>query len=110
MMRNFTISAAIMTCLAALSVSVPANAEYGPTPVHRSDGKCFTYSRFEVRDASFGYWASCENARKQGCSEAGLTKFGYFGGCDDKDKGGNAKAQPASARTAPGPRRRPASR
>jgi hypothetical protein len=99
-MNKFTVSAAVMTALVALSVSAPANAEYGPNPVHRGDGKCFTYSRFDVRDASWGYWASCENARQQGCSEAGLTAFGYFGSCADKGAKAQAGArvQPASAR------------
>jgi len=107
-MRNFTISAALMTCFVALSASVPAQAEYASGgPTHRADGKCFTYSRFMVRDGSFGFWGDCAKSREFGCTEGGLTKFGYFGGCDDKDKGGNAKAQAATARTTASPRRRP---
>jgi len=100
-MRQFVVIAAALAAFAALSVSVPANAEYGPHPTHRSDGKCFTYSRFQVRDGAFGYWSDCAQTKKQGCSEGGLTKFGYFGGCEDK--GG---AQPASAKG--GRPRRPA--
>jgi hypothetical protein len=100
-MPKFAMSAAMMTALVALSASVPANAEYYAGPIHRADGKCFTYSRFMVRDGSFGFWSDCKVSREMGCSEAGLTKFGYFGGCDDK-----AGAKPASARN--NPRRRPA--
>jgi hypothetical protein len=102
-MRQFTVSAAALMAFAMLSASAPANAEYGPNPTHRNDGKCFTYSRFNVRDGAFGFWSSCEESRKMGCSEAGLTKFGYFGGCD-------AGAQPASARNTSRRRPRAASR
>jgi hypothetical protein len=100
-MPKFAICAAMMTALLGLSASVPANAEYWPGPTHRNDGKCFTFSRFQVRDGAFGFWSDCAKSREFGCSESGLTKFGYFGGCEDK---GGAKT--ASAKN--NARRRPA--
>jgi len=99
--HKLAISAVAMAIFWSLSAPVPAKAEYGPHPTHRIDGKCFTYSRFQNRDGAFGYWSSCEESKKTGCSESGLTKFGYFGSC--KDKGGG---QPASAKN--NARRRPA--
>jgi hypothetical protein len=110
-MHKFAICAAMITALVALSASVPANAEYSSGgPIKRTDGKCFTYSRFMVRDGSFGFWSDCKTAAQFGCSEAGLTKFGYWGSaCGGGANNANNKgAQPASARN--NPRRRPASR
>jgi len=103
-MSKFAISAAMIAALVILSASVPANAEYSSGgPIHRNDGKCFTYSRFMVRDGSFGFWSDCAKAREFGCSEAGLTKFGYWGGdcAGGANTTNNKGAQPAIATNNP---------
>jgi hypothetical protein len=57
-MRQFLISAAVMTAFAALLASAPANAieNYGPNKV---GNQCFTPAGSQGRDLGFGTWGAC---------------------------------------------------
>jgi hypothetical protein len=58
-MRQFTISAAAATVLAALLASAPAQADILNGAPAKNGNQCFTFSASQARDARFGVWGAC---------------------------------------------------
>jgi len=58
-MRQFTISAAAATVLAALFASAPAQADILNGASAKNGNQCFTYSAGGTRDSRFGIWGAC---------------------------------------------------
>ena len=58
-MRQFTISAAAATMLAALLASAPTQADILRGAPNKNGSQCFKFSQGQERDSRFGFWTDC---------------------------------------------------